>query len=126
MKQFTLNQTYAKVLLTISELNKKSLYPLNEGVFKILTGVVDDETSVFTDIPSFGTLTSFSSKRICHLTLTLYRHGFLQKIFDPKTKKLYLKTTEKGEESLIEFFNNHQCSFAKRNQKSSVTIVKID
>ena len=88
MKQFALNQTYAKVLLTISELNKKSYYPLNEGIYKILTGIIDDETSPFINIPSFGTLTSFSSKRICHLTLMLFRHGLVGKIFDAKTNKV--------------------------------------
>ena len=98
MKQFALNQTYAKVLLTISELNKKSYYPLNEGIYKILTGIIDDETSPFINIPSFGTLTSFSSKRICHLTLMLFRHGLVGKIFDAKTQKLYFRTTELGEE----------------------------
>ena len=36
MKQFELNQTYCKVLLTISELNKQSYYPLNEGIYKFL------------------------------------------------------------------------------------------
>ena len=125
MKEFTLNQTYAKVLLTISELNKKSYYPLNEGLYKILTGVLDDETASFTAIPTFGTLTSYSSKRICHLTLMLFRHGLIGKIFDPGTQKLYFRTTETGEAMLDDFYKKHRCSFARRKPKDVQTIAKI-
>ena len=126
MKEFELNQTYAKVLLTISELNKRSYYPLNEGLYKMLTGILDEETAQFSDIPSFGTLTSYSSKRICHLTLMLFRHGLIGKIFDSKTQKLYFRITELGEESLNDFYKKHRCSFARRKPKTSQTIAKID
>ena len=125
MKEFAINQTYYKVLLTISELNKKSYYPLNEGIFKILAGVIDDETSSFVNVLTFGTLTSYSSKKICHLTLMLFRYGYIGKIFDPNSKKLYFRTTEKGEEAVKEFANKHKCSFARKKPKSSITIAKI-
>ena len=125
MKEFALNQTYCKVLLTISELNKKAYYPLNEGIYKILAGIIDDETKPFMDLVTFGTLSSYGSKKICHLSLMLYRNGFIEKIFDPNSKKLYFRTTEKGEELLNQFFKKHRCSFAKRKQKSAITIAKI-
>ena len=126
MKQFELNQTYCKVLLTISELNKQSYYPSNEGVYKILVGIIDEEVLPFSNIISFGTLTSYSSKKICHLTLMLFRKGLIGKVFDPKTKKLYLRTTEKGDEALEKYFIKHKKGFAKRKQKFAPTIVKID
>ena len=125
MKEFIVNQTYYKVLLTISELNKRTLYPLNEGVYKILAGVIDEETSSLMDVLTFATLSSYSSKRICHLTLMLFRHGYLGKIFDPVSKKLYLRTTEKGEIAVADFAKKHRCSFAKRKQKTAMTIAKI-
>ena len=125
MKEFAINQTYYKVLLTISELNKKSYYPLNEGVFKILAGIIDDETSNFVNVITFGTLTSYTSKKICHLTLMLFRHELIGKIFDPISKKLYFRTTEKGETALKEFANKHKCSFARKKQKNAMTIAKI-
>ena len=125
MKEFTINQTYYKVLLTISELNKKSYYPLNEGVFKVLAGIIDDETTNFVNLVTFGTLTSYTSKKICHLTLMLFRHELIGKIFDPASKKLYFRTTEKGEVALKEFANKHKCSFARKKQKSAITIAKI-
>lgn len=125
MKQFALNQTYCKVLLTISELNKLSYYPLNEGIYKILVGLNDDEVQPFKDLVTFGTLTSYSSKKICHLTLMLFRHGYIGKIYDSKTKKLYLRVTENGEKALMNFFDKHKKSFAKRKQKTISTIVKI-
>ena len=125
MKEFAINQTYYKVLLTISELNKKSYYPLNEGIYKILAGVIDDETSSFLDVVTFGTLTSYTSKKICHLTLMLFRYGYIGKIFNPKTKKLYFRATEKGEDAVRDFSNKHRCSFTRKKQKSAITIAKI-
>ena len=125
MKQFVLNQTYCKVLLTISELNKLSYYPLNEGVYKILAGINDEESATFSGLMTFGTLTSYSSKKICHLTLMLFRHGYIGKIFDPKTKKLYFRVTDEGEKALEQFFLKHKRSFGRRKQKTVTTIVKI-
>ena len=125
MKQFALNQTYCKVLLTILELNKLSYYPLNEGVYKILVGINDEEVSCFDNLATFGTLTSYSSKKISHLILMLFRHGYLGRIYDTKTKKLYLRVTEKGEKELNQFFLKHKKSFSKRKQKITATIVKI-
>ena len=125
MKHFELNQTYSKVLLTISELNKQSYYPLNEGVYKILAGIIDDEVVAFSDLPTFGTLTSYSSKKICHLTLMLFKQGLIGKIFDPKSKTLYLRITDRGEELLNSYFRKHKRSFAKRKSKAVPTIVKI-
>lgn len=125
MKQFALNQTYCKVLLTISELNKLSFYPLNEGVYKILAGINDEEVEPFANLVTFGTLTSYTSKKICHLTLMLFRHGYLGKIYDSKTKKLYLRVTEDGEKALEGFFLKRKKSFNKRKLKNAPTIVKI-
>ncbi|MBP5574753.1 MAG: hypothetical protein J6X50_03305 [Bacilli bacterium] len=125
MKQFELNQTYCKVLSTISLLNKQDYYPLNEGVYKILAGILDDETAPFASLITFATLTSFSSKKICHLTLMLFKHGLVGKVFDPSSKKLYLRVTENGEEALKQYFSKHKMSFAKRTPKMAPTIVKI-
>ena len=125
MKHFELNQTYAKVLLTISELNKQSYYPVNEGVYKILAGVIDDESAQFSDLATFATLTSYSSKKICHLTLMLFKQGLIGKIFDPKSKTLYLRVTDKGEEFLNSYFKKHKRTFAKKKSKVVPTIVKI-
>jgi hypothetical protein len=88
-------------------------------------GIIDDEAMPFSNISSFGTLTSYSSKKICHLTLMLFRKGLIGKVFDPETKKLYLRTTDKGEEALKNYFAKHKKGFAKRKQKSAPTIVKI-
>ena len=125
MKQFTINQTYYKVLLTISEFNKKSYFPLNEGIYKILRGVIDKETAPFISMPTFETLSSYSSKKVCRLTLMLFRHGYIGKIYDPVTKKLYFRTTEQGEKALQEFSKKHRCSFTRKKAKNVITIAKI-
>lgn len=126
MNDLKLNQTYFKVLITIKQLNDLKYYPLNEGIYKILIGVVDDETKDFVNLRSFGTLISFSSKKICRLTMMLYRHNFINRVFDSKTKKLYFSLTEKGEKAADDFLKKHKKPFAKKSRINSPTIVRID
>ena len=127
MKEIKLNQTYYKVLVTLKELNDLNYFPLNEGIYKILVGIVDEDTKDFMDLKSFGTLISFSSKKICRLTMMLYRYNYISRVFDTKTKKLYFTLTKKGESAVNIFLLRHKKPFAKRkSKKSAPTIVKID
>ena len=126
MKEVKLNQTYYKVLITIKALNDLHYYPLNEGIYKILVGVVDEDTKPFVDLDCFGTLISFTSKKVCRLTMMLYRYGYIGRIFDTQTKKLYFSLTDKGIEATESFLKNHKKPFARRNKNVTPTIVKID
>ena len=126
MKEVKLNQTYYKVLITIKALNDLHYYPLNEGIYKILVGVVDEDTKQFVDLDCFGTLISFTSKKVCRLTMMLYRYGYLGRVFDTQTKKLYFSLTDKGIEATETFLRNHKKPFARRNKNVTPTIVKIN
>ena len=126
MKEVKLNQTYYKVLITIKALNDLHYYPLNEGIYKILVGIVDEETKQFVDLDCFGTLISFTSKKVCRLTMMLYRYGYLGRVFDTQTKKLYFSLTDKGIEATETFLRNHKKPFARRNKNVTPTIVKIN
>jgi hypothetical protein len=126
MKEVKLNQTYYKVLITIKALNDLHYYPLNEGIYKILVGVVDEDTKPFVDLDCFGTLISFTSKKVCRLTMMLYRYGYIGRIFDTQTKKLYFSLTDKGIEVTEAFLKAHKKPFARRNKNVTPTIVKID
>ena len=126
MKEVKLNQTYYKVLITIKALNDLHYYPLNEGIYKILIGVVDEDTKQFVDLDCFGTLISFTSKKVCRLTMMLYRYGYLGRVFDTQTKKLYFSLTDKGIEATETFLRNHKKPFARRNKNVTPTIVKIE
>lgn len=126
MKEVKLNQTYYKVLITIKALNDLHYYPLNEGIYKILVGVVDEDTKPFVDLDCFGTLISFTSKKVCRLTMMLYRYGYLGRVFDTQTKKLYFSLTDKGIEAVESFLAKHKKPFARRSKNVTPTIVKID
>lgn len=126
MKEFKLNQTYFKALITIKALNDEHYYPLNEGIYKILIGVVDEETKPFLNLSSFGTLISFTSKKVCRLTMMLYRYGYVGRVFDTNTKKLYFALTDKGNQAAELFLRKHKKPFARKNKSNSPSIVKID
>lgn len=126
MRQLRFNQTYYKVLLTIKLLNDLHYYPLNEGIFKILNGKIDDETKQFSAFPTFGTLASFTSKKVSHFTLMLFRYGYIGKIFDSKSNNLFFRITEFGEQSIDAFEKKHKLRFSNKKTHFEQTIVKID
>ena len=71
MKELEICITHIKILETISSLNKKNMYPVSDGVYKIVAGIIDEETISLVDEPTFGTLISFGSKKVCRYLLAL-------------------------------------------------------
>ena len=126
MKKLELTITHQKILDTVRYLNDKHLYPSQEGVFKILTAVEDEEMKKYLDVPTFGTLISFSSKKICRFILPLLRYGYLAKIFDKETDDLYLAITLKGREASDLFHKRYKKPYPKKPKSDKPTIVKIE
>lgn len=114
-----------KILETVDYLNKKNLYPLSMGVYKILIGSVEPEFIIYQDIPTYSTLTSFSSKHISRLIMMLLRYGYLSRIYDKNTDELYLQLTEKGDLFLFDYHRKHKYSFKKKDISEKPLIVEI-
>ena len=110
----------------MKELNDAHFYPLNSGIYNILVGDQNEETIKFAHISTYGSLTSFTSKKVCRYTLMLFRYGYVSKVFDPVTKKLYFQLTEKGVESVTSFAKNHRFTLKKKNKKVAPSIVRIE
>jgi len=125
MAEFKINIAYAKVLDTIYELNKHDCYPLNEGIYKILSGENDDEGKEFSYVKTYGTLISASSKKICNYTLMLFRHGYIEKFYHYPTENLYFKITEKGISELTNFHKNSRAKYSHSVKKNKPTILKL-
>lgn len=126
MKDLHLNITYYKFLITIKELNDAGFYPLNEGIYKIIVGAEDEEGLSFSDLSTYSTLSSFTSKKVCRYTMMLMRYGYIGKIYDTKTKKLYFCLTEKGQKAADAFLKKHHKGFKKKRRNPFVSIVKIE
>ena len=122
---FKPSTSHYKILLTVSLLNAKGYYPLSEGIGKILKGEDDDEVEQFKDFPTYKTLISYNSKKISRYIMMLYRYHYLDKIYDPKTDKLYIKISPLGETSLIKYSKKYKTNFIKKKKVKSPTIVKI-
>ena len=125
-KELVLTTSHHKILLTISYLNKMHLYPLSEGVFRILCGDVSDDIIIYKDCPTYGTLISFNSKKVSRYIMMLYRYGYIRKKFDPNTNELYLEITDKGEVVSTKYFNRYKGNLKKKTPKGKPVIVKID
>lgn len=125
MSNFKLSITHQKILDTVRFLNDNNFYPNQEGVYKILTGILDEETIPFKDINSFSTLISFNSKKVSRYILLLVRYGYLAKIYDKTTNDLYLKITFKGLEASEKFHKKYRKPYPKSTKKFKTTIAKI-
>lgn len=125
MSELKINATYLKVLDTISELNSSDCYPLNQGIYKILTGKDDEETKQFSYIRTYGTLVSTTSKRVCNYTLMLFRHGYIEKFYHYPTDQLYFKITQKGISELENSNKTSKRTYTKKEQVNQPTILKL-
>lgn len=125
MKELKIVITHIKILETISNLNKRNLYPLSDGVYKIIAGIVDSETKNYLNEPTFGTLLSFNSKKTCRYLLALQRHGYVKKIYAPTKDRLVYATTQLGEDVVEKYHKKHKKPYAKKEKKIAETIIKI-
>ena len=114
-----------KILETVQYLNKQDLYPLSQGVYKILSASGEPEYVIYRDIPTYGTLLSYASKHISRLVMMLLRYGYLERIYDEKSDDLYLKLSVKGEMFLLDYHKKHKYSFKKKSGEKKPLIVKI-
>ncbi len=125
MKEITLTITHYKIIDTISSLNKKNLYPVSDGIYKIVTGIVDSETASYMDEPTFGTLISFNSKKVCRYLLALQRHKYIKKIYCQRKDCLVYSTTELGEDALAKYHKKHKKPYIRKTKRVKETIIKL-
>jgi len=126
MKELKLAITHYKILHTVFSLNQLSLFPNQEGVHKVLTGNDRNEYEDIRNIPTFGTLISYSSKKICHYILSLIRHAFLKNVYDEGTQEFYLQITKKGEDVLNLFLAMRKTSYRKTTKPIKLSIIRLE
>ena len=115
--QYKLCTNDLKILETISLLNKEDKYPLAECVYLILTGDESEDVQEFKDLPTFKTLVSYSSKKVSRLIIMLIRYGYLERIYDEASDKLYLKVSLKGDMELLKYHKKHKYSYKRKQVK---------
>lgn len=116
-RTFKISTTDLKILDTISYLNQKGIYPLNEGVYKILKGDIDIDLDDFMSIPTYKTLVSYPSKKISKHIMMLLRYSYLERIYDEESDEMYLKIATKGEVELINYHKKHKYKFKEKKVK---------
>ena len=112
--------TEIKILDTVKLLNDNGEYPLPLGVYNILLGSPAPEFEKYQDLPTFKTLTSYTSKHISRLIMMLLRNGYLHKIYDEKTNDLYLEITEKVICFFLVIIRNTSINLLKKYQAKSL------
>lgn len=125
-KELKLTVTYIKVLKTVESLEAKKLYANQTGIAKILRGEEDEETLPYKELVTYGTLLSYSHKKIARYIMMLHRYHLLDKVFDKKTEELYLCLSIKGKNNLDEYLKHHKVNFVRTIQTKKPNIVHID
>lgn len=124
--QYKLCTNDLKIIETIKLLNDMDLYPLPEGVYKILTGSEDSDISSYREFPTYKTLVSYPSKKVSRLIIMLIRYKYLERIYDENTNELYLKVSIKGEQELEKYHKKHKYRFTQKKVKEKPLFVKIE
>lgn len=117
--------THFKVLHTVKSLNDLGYYPLPDGIVKILNGELDEETLPFAELPTFGSIISYGSKKINRFILILKRYGFIAYILEKESEQLCFKITKKGLDELESFLKKRKKPYKKFAKKFKKTIYKI-
>ena len=115
-----------KIIETISLLNEMDLYPLAEGVFKIVNGDDSPEIALFKNFSTYKTLVSYNSKKISRLIIMLIRYKYLERIYDENTNELYLKVSDKGDRALVDYHKKHKYKFVTKKVNNKPLFVKIE
>lgn len=123
--QYKLCTNDLKILETISLLNKEDKYPLAECVYLILTGDESEDVQEFSNLPTFKTLVSYPSKKVSRLIIMLIRYGYLERIYDEASDKLYLKVSIKGDMELFKYHKKHKYSYKRKQVKHKQLYVVI-
>lgn len=124
-EKFIPSLTDVKILMTIKYLNDHNYFPISEGVYKILKGVLDKDTIELTDCPTFQTVISLPQKKVSNHIFMLVRYQYLKKIYHQKNDELYLMVTEKGTIYLDTFLSKHKILLNKKETNKKPTIIKI-
>lgn len=123
---YKLSTTDFKILETISLLNEEGIYPLPEGVFKILKGDESEEIEPYRSLKTYKTLVSYSSKKVSRYIIMLLRYRYLEKIYDRESDELYLKVAPVGIVELEKYHKKHKYNFKKKKVKSKPLFLKIE
>lgn len=119
-----INVTDYKVLLTINYLNELGYIPSASGVLKILTGVIDEETEMFSLCPTFQVLVSYNPKRLTRDINSLVTNGYLRRFHKGEFKDYYFEITDMGKATLIHYQSHHKVNLKKHKPKKKPTIIK--
>ena len=125
-KEYYPNSLEIKILLTIEYLNSLKFYPNSEGIYKLLKGIVDEETKELLNCPTFSILVSAQKKKISLKTSLLVRHDFIANKYIIEKDMMVFELSHKGKCFLKEFHKTHKKNYLRKCPKTTISIVKID
>lgn len=117
--------THYKILLTIYELNKANKYPSIKGVNNILSASIDSETIKYKDLKTYGTLLSYSGRKISSCVIYLVRNDYIRFIYKNGSNDKYLILTDDGEDIMNDYQKNHKINLKKKNIIRKDEIVEL-
>ena len=123
-KNYFINVTDYKVLLTVSYLNSLDYLPSSQGILKILNGVNDEETEMFSLCPTFQVLVSYNPKKLTRDINRLVTHGYIKKFKDINNNDYYFEVTEKGNNTLKYYKSVHKVNLKKHEINKTKSFIK--
>ena len=124
-KRYIINVTDYKVLLTIKYLNDLNYQPSSLGVFKILSGVVDEETEMFQLCETFQVIVSFTNKKITRIINNLVSNGYIKRTYSEEDDDYYYQLTDLGSASIENYKKHHKIHLKKHEINKKKSFIKV-
>jgi hypothetical protein len=102
-KEFVPKRAQLKLLDLVLGLNEAGKMGSSTALVELAQGTDSPAALAFASLASYGSLTSFSSKRIKGLLRTLKQHGFLSLRYDAHEDEYYFVTTSLGQQAALTY-----------------------
>jgi hypothetical protein len=100
---YRLKRSQLKLLDLVSLLNEKDLMGSAEGLVGLVKGQLTPEVNAFKDAESFGSLTSYSPKRLKGLLRLLVQHGYLEQVYSAEEEDYFFRISPLGQAAVLTY-----------------------
>jgi hypothetical protein len=100
---YRLKRSQLKLLDLVSLLNQKGLMGSAEGLTALVQGQLTPEALAFKDAESFGSLTSYSRKRLKGLLRLLVQRGYLEQAYSAQEEDYFFRISPLGQQAVMDY-----------------------
>jgi DNA-binding PadR family transcriptional regulator len=124
-KEFVPKRAQLKLLDLVLGLNEAGQMGSSEALVELAHGANSPAVLAFACLDSYGSLTSFSSKRVKGLLRVLKQHGYLTQRYDAHEEEYYFVTTPLGQQAALAYRTKPHAKAVVARKRSKASILPL-